>query len=347
VRRLFADGDFFHPDRKARFVALETPRSAATSRAFPLTLNTGRVRDHWHTMTRTGLSPRLARHSAAPFVEVHPDDADRFDLEDGGFATVSTPHGAVELRVAVTANQQPGSLFAPIHWNDATAGRARVGSLVHEIVDPISGQPDSKATPAAIRPSATATQGFVVSRRRLEFPVWLRHARMAIKGGEAVAFASPRQPEALHSLLSNWLKLAATPLVNSDARSGVRRSASVADGQLEMLLSTGPADDETGLAWAIELLAQERIDAATRRFILAGRSPGRSEGAGPVICACFGVRHAEIEAAVSRGSGSVEAVGRALRAGTNCGSCKPEIRRIIEASPIKLLRPEFVEAAPR
>jgi assimilatory nitrate reductase catalytic subunit len=343
--RLFADGNFFHPDRKARFVALEAPRPAEKSQAFPLTLNTGRVRDHWHTMSRTGLSTRLARHSAAPFVEVHPEDAHRFDLEDGGFATVATPHGQVELRVAVTGNQQPGSLFAPIHWNDATAGRARVGALVHEIVDPISGQPDSKATPAAIRSSATATEGFVVSRRRLELPVWLRHARMAVAGGEAVTFASPRPPEALHSLLSNWLKLAATPLVNSDARTGVRRSASVADGRLEMLLSTGPANDETGLAWGLELLAQERIDAATRRFILAGRSPGRSESGGPVICACFGVRHAQIKAAVSRGSASVEAVGRALRAGTNCGSCKPEIRRIVEASPIKLIRPELAEAA--
>jgi assimilatory nitrate reductase catalytic subunit len=112
-----------------------------------------------------------------------------------------------------------------------------------------------------------------------------------------------------------------------------------------MLLSTGPANDEVGLAWGLELLAQQRIDAATRRFILAGRSPGRSESGGPVICACFGVRHAQIEAAVSRGSGSVEAVGLALRAGTNCGSCKPEIRRIVEASPIKLNRAELAEAA--
>jgi len=210
---IFRSG-FFHDDRKARFVAIETPRAAETSAAFPLTLNTGRMRDHWHTMSRTGLSPKLARHSAAPFVEVHPDDARRFHLEDGAFAAIASPHGQVELRVLVTANQQPGSLFAPIHWNDATAGRARVGALVHEIVDPVSGQPDSKATPVAIRPCATATQGFLVSRRRLELPNWLRHARMAIPGGEAVAFASPRAPAALHALLSNWLRLAATPLVN-------------------------------------------------------------------------------------------------------------------------------------
>jgi assimilatory nitrate reductase catalytic subunit len=331
-QRLFGDGDFLHADRKARFVALETPRLAAkTSTPFPLTLNTGRVRDHWHTMSRTGLSPTLARHSAAPFVEVHPDDARRFLLEDGGYANVSTPHGQAELCVVVTSSQQPGSLFAPIHWNDATAGRARVGALIHEIVDPVSGQPDSKATPAAIRPCVSATHGFVVSRGRLKLPVWLRHARMAVSGGEAITFSSPRRSDALHALLSNWLEDAATALEQCDARAGARRSASVVNGRLEALLSTGSEKDETGLAWAIALLQQERIDAATRRYILAGRSPGQSASAGPVICSCFGVARNAIENAVSEGCGSVEAVGAALRAGTNCGSCRPEIRKIVEA----------------
>ena len=104
ARRLFSDGGFFHRDRKARFVALAMPRpAAALSAAFPMTLNTGRVRDQWHTMSRTGLSPRLARHRAAPFVEVHPDDAARYHLEDGGFATVASERGQVELRVVVSA----------------------------------------------------------------------------------------------------------------------------------------------------------------------------------------------------------------------------------------------------
>ena len=332
ARRLFSGGGFFHEDRKARLVRLETPRPAAgVSPAFPLTLNTGRVRDHWHTMSRTGLSPRLARHISAPFVEVHPDDARRFDLEDGGFGAIATPHGRVELRVVVTKNQQPGSLFAPIHWNDATAGRARVSALVHAIVDPISGQPDSKATPAAIRPCAKATQGYIVSRRRVKLPNWLRHARMAIPGGEAVMFSSPQKPEELHSLLSNWLEPAAAPLVVSDGRAGVRRSASVVDGRLETLLSTGPSNDETGLAWAVELLAQERIGEATRRYILAGRPPGEAKSAVALVCSCFGVPQAAIEDAARAGNDSVEGIGRALRAGTDCGSCRPEIRKIVGA----------------
>ena len=85
--RLFADGGFFTADRKARFVAIAPPRlSAAVSDAWPFVLNTGRVRDQWHTMTRTGLSPRLSTHIAEPFVEIHPDDAARLRLEQGTLA---------------------------------------------------------------------------------------------------------------------------------------------------------------------------------------------------------------------------------------------------------------------
>ena len=346
AQRLFSDGDFFHDDRKACFVTLVAPRpTVGPSATFPLTLNTGRVRDQWHTMSRTGLSPRLARHRAAPFVEVHPDDASRHDLENGGFATVATEHGQIELRVVVTADQQLGSLFTPIHWTDATAGRARVGGLVHRIVDPVSGQPDSKATPAAIRPCATATQGFIVSRRRLELPSWLRHARQAVPGGEAVTFASPREPGAIFALLSNWLRRVETPLMKTNASAGVHRAASIVDGRLELLLSASPSNDEVGLDWAIELLAQERVDPAMRRYVLAGRSPGQSKGSGPLVCSCFGVRHAEIEDAVKQGRGSVEAVGIALLAGTNCGSCRPEIRKIVEACQTQSRRPEFAKGA--
>ncbi|MDQ0395319.1 nitrate reductase [Labrys monachus] len=331
--RLFGQGGFAHADGKARFVCPATPSLAAQPAGdYPLILNTGRVRDQWHTMSRTGLSPGLARHCPAPFVEVHPEDAGRFGLADGGFAVVSTPHGRVELRVVVTAGQRPGSIFAPIHWTEATAGRARVGALVHGVVDPVSGQPDSKAVPAAIRPWTVLAQGFIVARKRQPMPAWLSHARMAVVGGEVVSFASPRAPGPLHDLLSNWLDLWASPLNQRNPAAGLYRAASLLDHRLEVLLSTGPLADEAGLDWAIELLSRDRIDAATRRYILAGRAPGPPEDRGPQVCACFGVRQKAIEDCVRRGARSVEAVGKAVRAGTNCGSCRPEIRKLLEAN---------------
>ena len=151
-----------------------------TSEKFPFRLNTGRVRDQWHSMTRSGLSPRLGAHLPEPFVEVHPDDARERGLVDGGFARVSTAFGHCVLKVVLSAGQRPGLLFAPIHWSDANASSARIGELVMPATDPYSGQPEAKATPAAdyagefplsrLRPDATTDRAaaidLVVARSR-------------------------------------------------------------------------------------------------------------------------------------------------------------------------------------
>ncbi len=142
VERLFADGRFFTADRRARFVAVAPPRLASPpSEPWPFVLNTGRVRDQWHTMTRTGLSARLSAHIAEPFVEVHPDDAGRLGLEQGRLARVATPYGSSVLRVLVSRGQQAGSLFAPIHWSAQNCSSGPIDALVQPVTDPISGQP--------------------------------------------------------------------------------------------------------------------------------------------------------------------------------------------------------------
>ncbi len=152
--RFFSAGKFFTSDRRGRFIAPEPPRlRASTSEAFPLRLNTGRLRDQWHTMTRTGKSPRLCAHSPEPLIDIHPDDAEKTGITDGGFARVTTPHGSAMFRECVHPGQQCGSIFAPIHWSDATAGDARVGAMAMAENDPFSGQPELKATPARIEPS--------------------------------------------------------------------------------------------------------------------------------------------------------------------------------------------------
>ncbi|MFZ0810142.1 MAG: nitrate reductase, partial [Bradyrhizobium sp.] len=113
-QRFFAGGEFFTGDRKGRFVAPERPvLRTEVNEGRPLRLNTGRIRDQWHTMTRTGTSPRLGAHLPEPFVEVHPDDAARHGLADGSFARVTTDHGQCTLKVVVSARQQRGMLFAP------------------------------------------------------------------------------------------------------------------------------------------------------------------------------------------------------------------------------------------
>ena len=197
-QRLFADGIFATPDGKARFIAPEAPAlSAAVSRGFPLRLNTGRLRDQWHTMTRTGRSPSLGKHRPAPFVEVHPLDAAAFGLKHDGFARVSTQHGACVLKVAVDPGQQRGSIFVPIHWSGQTAASARIGDLVAGGTDPFSGQPECKATPAALARAEFAFQGYALTHRSLAWPAETWWARVAADEATGYLIASNDTPLAV------------------------------------------------------------------------------------------------------------------------------------------------------
>jgi assimilatory nitrate reductase catalytic subunit len=149
--RFFANGGFFSSDFKARFIAPEIPAlRTETTAGRPLRLNTGRIRDQWHTMTRSGLSPRLGQHLPEPFVEVHPDDALKFGVTDGSFARVTTDHGQCTLKVVVSERQQRGMLFAPIHWSEATATGSRVGALVAPFTAILDRR--EQGTPASITP---------------------------------------------------------------------------------------------------------------------------------------------------------------------------------------------------
>src|SRR5258708_12703 len=170
-QRFFANGGFFTNDHKARFIAPEIPAlRTETNAARPLRLNTGRIRDQWHTMTRSGLSPRLGQHLPEPFVEGHPEDAIKFGVSDGDFARVTTDYGQCTLRVAVSERQQRGMLFAPIHWSEETAATPRVGALWPPFTDPFSGHPATKPPPPSILPTEHPFRGFALSRVRLELP---------------------------------------------------------------------------------------------------------------------------------------------------------------------------------
>ncbi|MGA8769663.1 MAG: molybdopterin-dependent oxidoreductase, partial [Rhodomicrobium sp.] len=164
--RLFGEGGFFTADGKGRFVPTPWRAPASkTARAFPLVLNTGRIRDQWHTMTRTAKTPRLMSHVAEPFAEVHPSDAARFELRDGGLVVVRSRRAEVVLRVAVSIGQKPGSVFAPMHWTDQFASNARVDALAEGHTDPVSGQPELKFTPVALAPYPASWHGFAISEQ--------------------------------------------------------------------------------------------------------------------------------------------------------------------------------------
>ncbi|KAH2840816.1 hypothetical protein KXW36_001210, partial [Aspergillus fumigatus] len=123
-----ADG-YSTPDGRARLVAVRPATLAGIDPAYPLRLNTGRYRDQWHTMTRTGYAPTLAQHRREALLEIHPDDAVLYGITDGGLARVETAGGASIFRVGISDGQRRGDIFVPMHWTDVMAGGARANLL--------------------------------------------------------------------------------------------------------------------------------------------------------------------------------------------------------------------------
>jgi assimilatory nitrate reductase catalytic subunit len=340
--RFFANGRFYANDQKARFIAPEIPTlRTETTAARPLRLNTGRIRDQWHTMTRTGASPRLGQHLPEPFVEIHPDDANKFGVFDDGFARLVTDYGQCILKVVVSARQQRGMLFAPIHWSGENTSGARVGALVAPFTDPFSGQPENKATPVAITPYEYVFRGFALSRHKLDLPGHAWWARVAVGGGYGYLLADNADLTGWQS----WLKsVAGGDLAEyRDFGGGVYRAASFAGERIETCLFVGPARDAGDWNVVKGLFAADALTPDQRRMLLSGKSIDGLADAGPVVCACFGVGRGTICGAIAAGANSAAAIGVELKAGTNCGSCIPELKRLIAQAGID--KPQLVTAA--
>ncbi|MEO8321089.1 MAG: molybdopterin-dependent oxidoreductase, partial [Bradyrhizobium sp.] len=326
--RFFAEGGFFANDRKARFIAPEIPAlRTETTPARPLRLNTGRIRDQWHTMTRSGESPRLGQHLPEPFVEVHPDDAARHGVADGDFARVTTDYGQCTLRVVVSERQQRGMLFAPIHWSEANATGARVGALVAPFTDAFSGQPENKATPASIAPYEYVFRGFALSRRPLKLPVHAWGVHVAVNGGHGYLFADNADLKGWQS----WLKSFTSDdfAEYKDFGGGVYRAASFSGDRIETCLFIGPARDAGDWNVVKDLFAADTLSNDQRRMLLSGKSADGLANAGPIVCACFGVGRNSICESIAAGARTAADIGAKLKAGTNCGSCIPELKRLI------------------
>jgi assimilatory nitrate reductase catalytic subunit len=326
--RFFADGRFYANDRKARFIAPEVPSlKTETSAGRPLRLNTGRIRDQWHTMTRSGLSPRLGSHLPEPFVEIHADDASRFGVDDDSFARVITDYGQCILKVVVSERQQRGMLFAPIHWSEANTSGARVGALVAPFTDPYSGQPESKSTPVSIAPYEYVFRGFLLSRSELQLPDSVWWARVAVTGGYGYLFADNGDV----ARWSSWLRASAGDDLAeySDFGGGVYRAASFRGERIETCLFVGPAHDAGDWDVVKQSFAAEALSDEARAMLLSGRSSEGAAGAGPIVCACFGVGRGTICETIAAGARTAAEIGAKLKAGTNCGSCIPEMKRLI------------------
>ena len=329
--RLFADGGFFTPNGRARLLAVKPQAAAPLEAAYPMTLNTGRVRDQWHTMTRTGLSPRLALHIAEPYVEIHPEDAAELTLVDGGLARVETLHGHAHLRVTISHGVQRGTMFVPIHWSHQNASAGRASALVHAVTDPISGQPDAKATRARVMPLAVKVQGMLLSRTNVDLAGACYWAGAAMPHGHLYHLALDLDADACSDWSARVLPQGER-LVLADPASGRLRVAVLRAGRLEAVLYLSSEREPLSLDWIKACFGKSELAPADRRALLAGRAVDAVDE-GPTVCACFGVGRNRIAACIAAGAASTQDIGARLRAGTNCGSCVPELKRLLVERP--------------
>ncbi|MEN3746540.1 molybdopterin-dependent oxidoreductase [Sphingomonas sp. HF-S3] len=319
----FADGRFPTPNGRARLVPVMQMTLAAPLAKWPLTLNTGRYRDQWHSMTRTGLSPKLGTHRREPLVEIHPEDAAPRGIGEGDLARISTPQGESVFRATLNTDQRRGEIFTPIHWTDRQSTGGRTGLLPRPLVDPHSGQPGFKSTPAAACRVEIAWRAFLVSREEPGSIDALWATRVRVANGWLVELAGEGDPARLiRQLLPHGERIEAI-----DAVRGQSRHAVVVDGRLVAALYCSRGDLPSR-DWLIAQL--DDAAAASAIELLAGRPARPAPDRGPIVCVCFDVGLKTILATIAEQRlTSVEAVGGALSAGTNCGSCRPAIQRLL------------------
>ncbi|MFJ3046446.1 molybdopterin-dependent oxidoreductase [Herbaspirillum chlorophenolicum] len=332
--RVLEDLRFTHADGRARFVAT-VPRNPAnqTSDEFPLVLNTGRVRDQWHTMTRTGKSATLANHIPESFIDIHPQDALLYGVREGGLARISSRWGAMVARVQHGGGIPRGSVFVPIHWNDQSASDARVGALVNPVVDPVSGEPEFKHTPVAIEEFRVAWHGFILTRHELaldDITHWTRvqgrdFTRFELAGRSNITdhAAWARKLLGVDDPEADWLEY-------EDLTDGTYRAVHVVDDRIDMCIFMSARPDLPSRSWLAGLFAKQQLEDADRVGLLVGQPIEKGADAGPTVCSCFGVgRNTICDAIRSKGLKEVGEVTACLKAGGNCGSCVPEIKKLL------------------
>ncbi|QKJ31100.1 molybdopterin-dependent oxidoreductase [Mucilaginibacter mali] len=146
TERLFADRKFYTPSQKAIIHAVPDAFSSERPDAdYPFILTTGRIRDQWHTMSKTGKVNKLNQHIKEAFIEIHPRDAAAMHLKDGDITVVTSRRGEVQVKVKLTTQIKPGVVFLPMHWGKILGSDLhRANNLTNDALDPISKEPDFK-----------------------------------------------------------------------------------------------------------------------------------------------------------------------------------------------------------
>jgi assimilatory nitrate reductase catalytic subunit len=342
--RLYEDGVFPTASGRARFADVRhvDPAEPADAR-YPLVLNTGRLRDQWHGMSRTGTVPQLFGHTPRPALDVHPHDLAARGLAGGDLARVASRRGELVVAVRASDEVRPGELFLPMHWGSRFMRGAGANALTVRAFDPLSKQPELKL--AAVELTKVELPYRVVALARLEPRVAAALAPLV----ERFAYATlvpfgrdepfveldARDRAAPHAETLAALDAAlgfgrgTRELRYADPARAVGKRVRFAGGRVAAARLAG---ETRAAGWLRE--AMLRGASVERRALAAApveRLPSAAPARGRVVCNCFDVAESEIarELAQARTVGEVQA---RLRCGTECGSCLPELRRLAAAA---------------
>ncbi len=333
--RLFGDGTFFTANGRAQFIAVRQRALPQALPSVPLWLNSGRLRDQWHSMTRTGKVASLMQHTPEPFVTLHPADAALYGITAGELVLLHNSSGQLLLRSDISDNQRPGELFMPMHWSAQYASQARADVLFAADTDPVSGQPALKLSRVALRRFVPQWQALLLTRQPLshmQLQLFSQHylARVPLAGCQSYRLAFSDQLPAPQQLLQQLQFVPTLYCSGQDEHAEVSyRAAAIADNQLQWLLLAGPGLPDADLLW-LDQQFNAPLSQETRRLLLRGQAgPGGSADNSALICSCFHVRSKAICQAIQNGADSTAKLGRQLRCGTNCGSCLPELSALL------------------
>ncbi len=365
-RRLYTDHRYTTPDGRARFVAAPyRPVSESCDERFPLALTTGRLRDQWHGMSRTGTLGRLFGHVNEPQIELNPGDLQGLGLRDGELVRVAGHRGELVLPAKGSDGVLPGRAFTAMHWgSEYLGGRGAdgqpalgVNTLTNATACPHSRQPELKH--AAVRvegaklPWRLVAMAWLPDDRALTVREQLRELMAAFPFASCVPFgrertglcfrAADRAPATDEQLqrIEHLLGLdRADALRYADASRGQRRCALLdGEGDQRPLRGFLLAGQDEAEAWLRPLLLDEAPATALGwRLLMPGtQAPAGQPPRGRQVCTCLNVSDTAIQGHLAQASGSPDerlaSLQAALRCGTQCGSCVPELRRLIAVAP--------------
>lgn len=348
--RLYGDGVFPTADGRARFIAeaFQAPKEDYAAR-FPLILNTGRLRDQWHGMSRTGTAARLFGHVEEAVLGLHPDDMRRRRLQDGQLVKVESRRGSLILPVQRDESLQHGQAFLPMHWGDRFLKGLGINVLTQASFDPLSKQPELKQAGIQVEPVALPWQFFALAegqvQQRFEAlrPLFedFEYTSFSLAGRERAALviraATRSAPDTeLLKVIDRLLNLVEGPvLAYDDPHRSVAKRVRLENGRIMALRLAG---ETAARQWLKGLWLDGEVDPDLRRWLLAPLSTlphGKRVDNDRTLCNCMNVGQAAVSAGIAQGL-DLAGLKQNLGCGTSCGSCVPEIKRLLAQANIPL-----------